>query len=236
MRGPFVPPREGLRARRCSRPALGATLKIVVTRPEGQAEPLAGRLRRLGHEVLACPLIRIEPLGEARVDVARYDWVVVTSANGAHELARRAGGAVPRVAAIGPGTAKALREEGITPALVARVSTQEGLVAELPQPAGSVLLAAAEDARRYLVDALAADFLPLYRTVPLPVSVLPVADVVVLASASAARAWARTGSKIPVVSIGPQTSTTARDGGLEVAAEAATHDLDGLVSAIESLG
>ena len=58
--------------------------------------------------------------------------VVVTSAFGAHELLRRARGELPRVAAIGPGTAAALRKGGVEPAFVPRVSTQEGLAAELP--------------------------------------------------------------------------------------------------------
>ncbi len=38
-------------------------MKIVVTRPAGQEQDLVGRLERLGHEVVHCPLIAIEPLG-----------------------------------------------------------------------------------------------------------------------------------------------------------------------------
>src|SRR5205823_7452472 len=117
-------------------------MRVVVTRAAEQAEPLARRLRELGHEVVFCPLIRIEPLGDEQIDCSGYDWVVVTSSNGAGELARRRLGTLPRVAAIGPGTAEALAERGIEPALVATVSTQEGLLAELPRPAGRVLLAA----------------------------------------------------------------------------------------------
>ncbi len=56
-----------------------------------------------------------------------------------------------------------------------------------------------------------------------------------LASPSAARSLAATGARIPAVSIGPQTSAAARERGIEVAAEADTHDLDGLVSAVERL-
>ena len=72
-----------------------------------------------------------------------------------------------RIAAIGPGTAVELRSHGLDPALVARESTQEGLLAELPRPPGRVLVAAAEGARRVIVDALDADFVALYRTVEL---------------------------------------------------------------------
>ena len=136
------------------------------------------------------------------------------------------------LAAIGSGTAEALREHGLQPELVPRVSTQEGLLAELPE--GRVLLAAAEGARRLLVEARGADFLPLYRTVELRPPA-PEGDVALLASASAARAFAATGARMPVVVIGPQTEAEARSRGLEVAAVAASHDLDGLLDAVASL-
>jgi uroporphyrinogen-III synthase len=138
------------------------------------------------------------------------------------------------VAAIGPGTAAALGEAGITPALVPRVSTQEGLLAELPRPAGRVLFAGAEGARRLLVDELGADFVPLYRTRELEAELPAGADLAVLASASAARALAALDPELPAVSIGPQTSAAARAGGIRVLAEAATHDLDGLLAAVEA--
>jgi uroporphyrinogen-III synthase len=207
-------------------------VRVIVTRPVGQAEPLASRLRTLGHEVVVCPLIRIEPLGGGTIDVSSYDWVVVTSPNGAAELLRRMTGSLPRVAAIGPGTAAALRERGVEPDLVPAVSTQEGLLADLPRPAGRVLLAAAEDARRLLAVELDADFEPLYRTVPLRPTEFPEGDLVVLASASAARALAELGVELPAVSIGPQTTDEARRHGIAVVAEAETHDLDGLVAAV----
>jgi uroporphyrinogen-III synthase len=204
-----------------------------VTRAEHQAGPLVSRLEALGCEVVACPLVRVEPGGDAPVDAAPYDWVVVTSPNGAAELARRLRSRPVRLAAIGPGTAAELRAHGFEPDLVPAVSTQEGLLAELPRPAGRVLVAAAEGARRLLADELGADFLPLYRTVELAPEAFPAGDLVLLASASAARALAATGARIPVVAIGPQTAAAAREHGLEVVAEAETHDLDGLVAAVE---
>ena len=79
-----------------------------------------------------------------------------------------------------------------------------------------------------------ADVVVLYRTVPLSPEP-PDGDVVVLASASAARAFGSLGAPIPVVSIGPQTSAAARAAGLDVIAEAASHDLDGLVAAVATL-
>lgn len=187
------------------------------------------RLEALGHEVAVCPLIEIEPTGPAEVDVSGYDWVIVTSANGARELARRMRGRPERIAAIGSGTAAALPEP---PDLVASLSTQEGLLGELPRPAGRVLFVGAEDARRVLVDALDADVVPLYRTRQLRPAGFPDADLVVLASTSAARAYASLGRSTPAVSIGPQTTAAAQNEGITVVAEAWTQDLEGLVAAV----
>ena len=211
-------------------------MRIVVTRPRHQADSLVERLEALGHDVVVRPLIEVEPLGDDPIDVSDYDWVLVTSPNGAAELLRRARGPLTRVAAIGPGTAEVLAHAGVEPALVPRVSTQEGLLAELPRPAGRVLFAAAEGARRLLADELGADFVPLYRTVPVPVAEPVAGDLVVLASASAARAYAACDGRLPAVSIGPQTTTAARTAGIRVVAEATTHDLDGLVRAVEQVG
>jgi uroporphyrinogen III methyltransferase / synthase len=207
-------------------------VRVIVTRAREQLEPLASRIEALGHEVVRCPLIELEPTGPADVDVSGYDWVVVTGAFGARELLRRARGELPRVAAIGPGTAAASREAGAEPAFVPSVSTQEGLAAELPRPAGRVLFAGAEGARRHLVEALEADFVPLYRTRLLRPDPPPRGDLVVLASSSAAQAAAALGLEMPAVSIGPETTSTARAAGIRVVAEAETHDLDGLVAAV----
>jgi len=212
--------------------------RIAVTRAAGQAGELARRLDAMGCEPIIWPLIAIQPFGGAPVDPALYDWVVVTSPNGAAELAPRLTAPPRRLAAIGPGTAAAIRETGHEPNLFPRQPTQEGLLAELPRPAGRVLVAAAEGARRVIVDALDADFLPLYRTLELPASGEPApdVDVVLLASPSAARSLARTEARaVRVVVIGPQTASAARELGLDIAAEAADHDLDGLLGALAGL-
>jgi uroporphyrinogen-III synthase len=206
---------------------------VIVTRPRAQAGPLVRRLEAIGCVVVECPLIEIERTSDEPIDASGYDWLVVTSPNGADELARRLVGAPPRVAAVGPGTAERLREHGIEPDFVPRVSTQDGLVAEFPQPAGRVLFAAAENARRRPIAALGADYVPLYATRLVRPERPPEGDVVVLASGSAARAFAWLELDVPAVSIGPQTSTVAREVGLRVLEEAATHDLDGLVAAVE---
>jgi uroporphyrinogen III methyltransferase / synthase len=207
-------------------------VKVVVTRPRAQAGPLVERLEALGHEVVECPLIEIVPTGDDPVDTVGYDWVVLTSPNGAEHFARRRRGPLPRVAAVGPGTAEALYARGIEPALVPRVSTQEGLLDDFPRPPGRVLVAAARGARRTLIDGLGADFVALYDTVLVRPKRVPEGDVVVLASGSAARSFAALDADIPAATIGPQTTRVASDLGLRVVAEAPTHDLDGLVQAV----
>jgi uroporphyrinogen-III synthase len=197
-------------------------MRVLVTREE-----LAARVESLGHEAVFCELIRVEPLGDEPIDAGAYDWLVVTSRNGADELARR-GVTANRIAAIGPATAEALRSHGLRVDLVATTHTQEGLRDELP--AGTRLLAAAEGARQ---DVFEADFLPLYRTIELRPEV-PEADVALLMSGSAARSLAGRGARVPVVAIGPQTAAEARAAGLDVIGVAATHDLDGLVEALRS--
>jgi uroporphyrinogen-III synthase len=202
---------------------------VVLTRPEGRNGRLADRLRTLGHEVVVCPLIALEPLGGEPIDVSTYDWVLLTSPTGATELRRRAAGRPRRVAAIGRATANAWKD---LVDLVPAVSTQEGLLTELPRPAGRVLFAGAEGARPLLADELEADVVHLYRTRLLSPPRFPDGDLVVLASASAARAFAELRVSKPTVSIGPETTAAARTVGIDVRWEARTHDLEGLVAAV----
>jgi uroporphyrinogen-III synthase len=192
-------------------------MRVLVTRSE-----LVPRLEALGHEVVLRELIRIESLGDDPVDASAYDWLVVTSANGARELGRR-GVTANRIAAIGPATADVLRGHGLRVDLVPRVHTQEGLRDELT---GTLLLAAAEGARR---DVLDADFVPLYRTIELPQEVE--ADLALLMSASSVRALQ---TRLPVIAMGPQTAAEAEAHGFEVVAVASPHTIDGLVDAVAS--
>jgi uroporphyrinogen III methyltransferase/synthase len=194
---------------------------------------LADLLRAELFEVLHRPLVRIEPFEGPPIRVADYDWLVLTSRNAVECLFRRLDGPLPRLAVIGPGTAEALRARGVEPTLVARRSTQEGLVEELPRPAGRVLFAGAEGARDVLVRELGADFLPLYRTVELRPDAFPDVDVVVLASPSAARALAVIRRDLPCVAVGPVTAEEVRRLGLLLAAEADSPDPDGVAQAVK---
>jgi uroporphyrinogen-III synthase len=208
-------------------------MKVVLTATERLSGPLADELRAQALEVDTCPLVAVEPLAGPPLRAVGFDWLLLTSRNGVEALFARLEGPLPRVAVVGRGTAEALREHGVEPDLVAATSTQEGLAAELPEPRGRVLFAGAEDARDVLVRELGADFVPLYRTVELRPASFPDADLVVLASASAARSFAGLGLDRSCVSIGPVTSAAARARGLRVVAEAATHDREGLVEAVK---
>ena len=203
-------------------------MRVIVTRPQAQAEPLLNALRAQGFEPIACPVIATEPIDDGPIDVTGYEWVIVTSANGAAELGARRTGVLPRVAAVGELTAAALEAQGIAVEFVPTLASQEGLLAELPRPTGKALFVGAEGARRLLADELPADFRAVYRTVELAPAP-PDGDLVLLASPSAAAAWAKLGSTLSAITIGPQTTAAALDAGLTVVAEADTQNVTGLV-------
>jgi uroporphyrinogen-III synthase len=203
--------------------------RIVVTRPAGREADLLDRLRALRHEPVHVPLVATEPLGDEPVDVAGYDWVVLTSVVGARELRRRMRGLPRRVAAIGQATADAFGGADV----IAATSTQEGLLESIPRPAGRVLFAGAAGARTLLPETLGADVVALYRTIELVPETWPESDLVVLMSPSAARAYGRVAVSTPVVSLGPETTRAAVAAGAILAEEAATSDLDGIVAAVE---
>jgi uroporphyrinogen III methyltransferase/synthase len=240
-----------------SRPLHGRT--IAVTRARAQASGLAARLRELGAEVIEAPAIRIRALPGEPPDLERYDLVCLTSPNGVACLfdrlaaagrdARALHGA--RVAAIGPGTARALAERGIRADIVPERFVAEGLVEALaeigPRPARRALVARAAEARDVLPDALRergaeVDVLSLYETVAEPLSdgqrdALAGADYVTFTSSSTVRfffaqAADALGPGTRLASIGPVTSATLRELGREPSLEAARHDIDGLIDAL----
>ena len=187
-----------------------------------------------------------------------YALVCLTSPNGVdllleamarHGLDGRAL-ANATLAAIGPGTARTLRSHGLIPDIVPPRSIAESLVESLREVdvAGRpVLIARAAEARDVLPDALRereadVDVVALYETVSEPaddeaVAAAADADYVTFTSSSTVRYFVESvGDRFPasarVVSIGPVTSETARELGLEVAVEATEHDPDGLVDAL----
>jgi len=231
-----------------ARPLLGVS--VAVTRARAQASELAGRLRALGAHVVEAPAISIEPLAARVPDLAGYDLLCVTSPNGVEQLLGRVRDARalagPAIAAIGPGTARALRERGIEPDVLPDRAVAESLVeALIDVPVRRVLIARAEEGRDLLPAALRergaqVDVLALYRTVAEPLSdaaraAALGADYATFASASSARflhAAAGTLAGPRIVSIGPATSAALRELGAEVAVEAAEHTPEGLVEAL----
>jgi uroporphyrinogen III methyltransferase/synthase len=141
------------------RPLHGRT--VAVTRARAQASELAARLRALGAEVVEAPAIRIEPLPVDPPDLDAYDLVCLTSPNGVRLLFERIAGdarafAGKTVAAIGPGTARALRERGIEPDVVPERSVAESLLEALADvPATRALVARAAEARDVLPEGCA---------------------------------------------------------------------------------
>jgi len=239
--------------------------RVVVTRARAQASGLAAELRGLGAEVIELPAIRIEPrLGSDEVaamlaDLHTYALICLTSPNGAELLfeamaakdldARALASAT--VAAIGPGTARALRGLGVIPDIVPPRSIAESLVESLREvdvQGRPVLIARAAEARDVLPEALAergadVDVVPLYETVRDGASAEAIelaagADYVTFTSSSTVRYFAETvgpeGFPPParIVSIGPVTSETVRELGGEVHVEAERHDPGGLVEAL----
>jgi uroporphyrinogen III methyltransferase/synthase len=153
-----------------------------------------------------------------------------------------------RIAAIGPGTAAALREHGLIADVVPESFVAEGLVQALADvPVRRALVARAAQARDVLPDALRrrgveVDVLDLYETVAEPMSerqreTVAGADYVTFTSSSTVRFFfASLDGAVPerarLVSIGPVTSETLREHGREPDVEATRHDIDGLVGAL----
>ncbi len=239
---------EGIGWRDHARPLAGKT--IAVTRARAQASELAARLSALGAEVVEAPAIKIEPLSPALPDLEQYDLLCLTSPNGVNELfgalrdARDLAGLT--VAAIGPGTARALLAHGIKADIVPDRSVAEALVEALVDvPFERVLIARAEEARDVLPDALRArgaevEVLALYRTVAEPLddetrAAAVGADYATFTSASSARFFHQAAGTLDgprLVSIGPVTSEQLRVLGYEPAIEASEHTPDGLVAAL----
>ncbi len=261
-----------------ARPLAGRT--VAVTRARAQASGLAQRLAALGANVIEAPTIRTRTLDGPPLDPTPYDLICLTSANGIERLFERlaAGGrdarslAGARVAAIGPGTARALAEHGIVADVVPERFVAESLVEALSDfDVKHVLVATASGAREVLPDALRergaqVDVLALYETVAEPLSERALrqaqtADYITFTSSSSVRYFldaprARAGHRtfsdthtqlhndesapdhehLPpttrIVSIGPVTSATLREHGLEPHVEAGRHDIDGLVDAL----
>ena len=232
-------PPDGGAALRSALAALRAVDWLVVTSPNGAA--------RVG-EALAGGVSEALPGGVSGTLFDDPDGPVA----GGMDKARSGGVADGvRVAAIGPGTARAAAEAGLRVDLVPERSVAEGLVEAFGAPSadggsGRVVLARAEVARPALPDGLRAagwevDDVAAYRTVTQELTAeqrrqVAAADGVVFTSSSTVdRLVDAVGTDaVPplVVSIGPATSATAASYDLAVTVEAANHTIEGAVEAL----
>jgi uroporphyrinogen III methyltransferase/synthase len=207
------------------------------------------------------PPTDLRAFAELVQDAHAYDWIVFTSPNGVtaffdlfyklYDDAREIGGV--RIAAIGPATAQRIRDFHLKVDLQPEEFVAESIVREFRKQGGvenlRILLARAEKARDLLPKELTAlgaivDEGFAYRTVPETRDESGArrrfleegADLITFTSSSTVENFLALGLPWPVgmqvASIGPVTSKTARDHGLEVAVEARRHDIPGLVDAV----
>lgn len=252
------------------RPLFGR--RIVVTRARDQAGQLARSLQELGAEVLEIPTLRIEAptrrqeLVDALLELNSYDWLVFTSVNGVthffeyffrqfHDL-RDIGGA--RIAAVGPATAKKLKELHLQVDLMPDEALASGIAEDFAEYGSvenlKICLLRAEVANPELPAALEAlgaivDDIACYRTVPETEDPAGAAEKlletgahwVIFTSASTvdhfhARfdlpALAKKFPGLKLASIGPETSKAITALGLKPVLEAKQHTVDGLLAAL----
>ena len=237
---------------------------VLVTRADDQSAELEAALRAVGLEPLSVPAIAVEiepaggPLDAAAHLLQTFEWVVITSPNGARAILRAAvrvftALGAPRWAAIGPATAEVLEREGIEIAFRPSRAAADAMAAELPiRPRDEVVVfrgdLAGDELRRHLErrGATVTDVVA-YRTVeappasrdPLRHAVLDRRPAAVLfASGSAVRGFLELAHheaievlSIPAVCIGPQTADAAVQLGFEVVAIAPTPDVHALAAA-----
>jgi uroporphyrinogen III methyltransferase/synthase len=249
------------------RPLFGK--RVVVTRATQQAPALTEKLRELGADVIEMPATQIArldlaPLRTAIDRIGDYDWLIFTSQNGVaifwEQLLGRGRDARAlaglKIAAVGPATAGALLEHGITVDVIPQRFVAEGLLNTMrdrDDVAGKkVLYVTAEGARDVLPAGLGEigaelSVIEAYRSIPDGAGVETLAraieagkvDLATFTSASAVTGYVdavgeELALRVPAASIGPQTSEALREAGIEVKAEARESTIDGLVSVVLS--
>ncbi|WP_420454002.1 uroporphyrinogen-III synthase [Rubrivirga sp.] len=234
---------------------------IVVTRAEEQADGFLDGLRERGATPLLVPAIRFEPaepgpLARAARSLDGAAWVVFTSATGVAFgwAAIDAAGGLPagvRVAAVGSGTAEALRERGAPVDFVPDRFVGDALVRDLPLADGDrVVLLRSHIGREAIATGLenrgaVVDDVTAYRTV---VGADPAAvaealarrpDAVAFTSPSTARGFLGPAdlaalAGVALVAIGPVTAEALAPFGLTATAVAEPHTVPGLLAALEA--
>ena len=247
-----------------SRPLFGK--RIVVTRTREQAGELSKALRDLGADVIELPTIRIEgppdrlEFAELVTHAHEYNWLVFTSPNGVERFfdaffasygdARSLGS--PKIAAIGEGTAKKIREYRFAVDLIPERFVAEGLIDAFKKEDIenlTMLWIKAAETREVIGDGLAAlgaivDECIAYRTVAETEDPTGArarleqegADLITFTSSSTVDHFFDLGidwtDGCGAASIGPVTSETLRKKGMKPTFEASKHDIPGLTAAI----
>jgi hydroxymethylbilane synthase len=235
--------------------------RILVTRAREQAQAFSNDIRALGGEPVELPAIDFAPLTDfAELDAAlsetgSYDWVVFTSANGVRAVAERLSArglgarhlASAKLAAIGPATARALAALGLSVDFVPTRYLGEQVAAELPvEPGCRVLLLRADLASDVLARGLVergvkVQDIDAYRTIMPEVKDVDwkgIDAITFTSSSTVNNLMDMLGDRkadlanADVFCIGPVTAETARAAGLNVAAVATEHTVDGLLAAI----
>ncbi|MDQ1239569.1 MAG: uroporphyrinogen methyltransferase / synthase [Thermodesulfobacteriota bacterium] len=246
--------------------------KVMITRSREQSRKLAERILELGGQPILFPTISIvdaldfKPIDDSINRIHEYQWVVFTSVNGvekflerfqliAQDIREMRG---PKIAAIGPATAAALRQRGLKVDVTAEEFLAEGLIKAFDkiEIAGTrFLIPRAEKARDILPEKLAAagawvETVAAYRTEkPKDNDVESVVqsltdgfvDAITFTSSSTVAHFVEIIERnratdllsgVTVASIGPITSATARHLGIQVHVEAAQYTIEGLVAAL----
>lgn len=238
--------------------------RILVTRPRVQSDELETALAALGARPISFPTIDIRPVQDlAPLDRAidtldRYAWIAFTSANSVasffDRLSHRAEAIPPgvRIAAVGPGTARALTARGARVDFVPSEFLGERLGQELADVDGQrVLFPRAAGAREALALELtrrgaAVEDVIVYETLPAAPDPLGLAeleqgvDAATFTSASTVDNFfrlldgraARLLDGVVIACIGPVTADAARAHGLAVHVQPVEHTVPGLVSAL----
>lgn len=134
-------------------------MRVLVTRPQDDAQETAARLAALGHEAIVAPLIAVKFIEGPNVDLSDIQAFLATSSNGVRALARRSGDRALPLFAVGRQTARTARALGF-----AQVNDADGnaialanLVSRVLRPQDGVLLhAAAREAPGAFAEALSA--------------------------------------------------------------------------------
>ncbi len=174
-----------------------------------------------------------------------YDWLILTSVNGVHRFFHAYLGrgkdirelADVDIAAIGPATTAAIEAFGIRVSVTPPEYRAESLLDALGDVSGKrIMIARAEVAREVLPDTLrergaSVDVVSTYRTVvpaePVPLETLGLPDMITFTSSATVRNFVNADerralellSRADVASIGPITSATLREFGVEPTVE-----------------